>query len=75
MCSQLLLVEFYQDDGDHEDGGGGEEGPEGVEAHFLLVVDFHAFFVGVFGEFVSVDDDAVVFVGVVLAVEEHGHEV
>ena len=41
---------------------GGEECPEGVEACFLLVVDFHAFFVGVFGEFVSVDDDAVCFV-------------
>ena len=46
-----------------------------MEACFLLVVDFHAFFVGVFGEFVSVDDDAVFLVWVVLAVEEHGHEV
>ena len=46
-----------------------------MEACFVLFVDFHAFVVGVFGELVSVDDDAVFLVLVLLAVEEHGHEV
>lgn len=52
------------EDGDECDGCDECECPVEVELVFFLVVEFDAFCVGVFGEFVSVDDDAVCVVAV-----------
>ena len=50
------------EDGCECDGCDECECPLQVELVLFFVVELDAFFVGVFGEFVSVDDDAVCFV-------------